>query len=134
MALALVGILLAGCRVSNSTGSDVDATVEAAVEATLSALDTSGNSTQIPGAAMGPPTPNPTRVQAQSTAAPEDGIRRVSAQELKAMVDAGEAIVVDSRAAQSYKEKHIAGAISIPWNQMASRYTELPTDKHISFY
>jgi hypothetical protein len=121
--------LLGGCR-ADTAGSDAEATIQAAMEATL--LARAPQPTQLPGAEIGPPAP--VRSPQPTLETPDDGIRRVSAAELKAMVDAGEAIIVDSRPVKSYNEKHIAGAISIPYDQVTQRYTELPTDKHISFY
>jgi len=128
--LVLAGVtLLGGCRV-NTTEPDTEATIQAAVEATL--LARGPQPTQLPDAEIGPPAP--ARSPQPTSTAPDDGIRRVTAAELKALVDSGEAIIVDSRSLNSYNEKHIADAISIPYTEVAQRYAELPTDKHISFY
>ena len=129
--LSLAAAFLVGCGVSSTTSSDLEATVQAAVEATMVAQQ-GPLPTQVSGAPIGPPAPGGTPRPTVQTTLGE--IRRVTATELKAMVDAGEAIIVDARAKQSYRQKHIAGAISMPNNKVAERYAELPQDKHISFY
>ncbi|MEE8470520.1 MAG: rhodanese-like domain-containing protein, partial [Dehalococcoidia bacterium] len=49
-------------------------------------------------------------------------IPRISAEELKAKLDAGSNIViVDSRSAAAYEQSHIVGAISIPAEETAQR-------------
>ena len=59
---------------------------------------------------------------------------RISLAEAKKDFDEGKAIFVDSRAADSYKQKHIKGAINIPFADAESRWKEIPTDKKIIAY
>ncbi len=59
---------------------------------------------------------------------------RITAQELKAKLDAGEAVVFDARSQSAYAQRHIAGAISLPQSEVAARVAELPTDKLAAFY
>lgn len=66
--------------------------------------------------------------------AKSDGIPRIGVAEARSKADAGEAILVDVRNRTAYEQKHVAGAISMPSNEVAKRYTELPTDKLIIFY
>jgi rhodanese-related sulfurtransferase/DNA-binding transcriptional ArsR family regulator len=54
--------------------------------------------------------------------------------ELKARLKADAVIVVDVRPAEEYAAGHIAGAISIPHDQLAERMRELPKDKEIVAY
>jgi len=61
-------------------------------------------------------------------------VPRITAQELKAKLDAGQAVVFDARRQTSYAQRHIAGAISLPQNEVAARLAELPTDKLAVFY
>jgi rhodanese-related sulfurtransferase len=49
-------------------------------------------------------------------------------------MEAGEAILVDTRSQATYEQSHIAGAISMTSSQVAQRFAELPTDKLIVFY
>ena len=65
---------------------------------------------------------------------PSDGVRRVTTVELRDMLDKGTAIVIDTRGADSYKQNHIKGSISIPLDQVANRINELPRDKTIVAY
>jgi len=59
---------------------------------------------------------------------------RITVQELKAKLDAGQAVVFDARGQSAYAQKHIAGAISMPQDEVAARLAELPTDKLAVFY
>ena len=62
-------------------------------------------------------------------------VPRISAQELKERLDSGEAIVIaDSRSANAYEIRHIAGAISVPESEVESHLDELPLDQEIVFY
>jgi hypothetical protein len=61
-------------------------------------------------------------------------VPRITAQELKAKVDADQAVIFDARRQTAYAQKHIAGAISLPQDEVAARLAELPTDKLAVFY
>lgn len=87
------------------------------------------------------PRPTNTRViqETPATAADPDrlaksDVARVGVTEAKDMADGGEAILVDVRSQASYGRSHIAGAISMPSNEIAQRYEELPAGKLIVFY
>jgi hypothetical protein len=65
----------------------------------------------------------------------QDDVPRMSAPELKERLDRGEKIlVVDARTAGEFQKQHIAGAISVPLNEVASRLDELPRDQDIVFF
>jgi predicted small lipoprotein YifL len=98
-------------------------TIEVAVQATLTAVAP----TLTP-----PPPPSATPVVTTITS-PAD-VPRITAQELKAKLDAGQAVVFDARRRESYIERHIAEAISLPQSRVAARLVELPTDKLAVFY
>lgn len=61
-------------------------------------------------------------------------VPRIGVAEARARADAGQAILVDVRTEASYKGKHIAGAISMPVDQVSRRHPQLPADKLIIFY
>ena len=62
-------------------------------------------------------------------------VPRVSLEQLKEKLDAGaDIVIVDVRGKEDFDEGHITGAISIPWEKMEARYTELPRDKEIITY
>ena len=62
-------------------------------------------------------------------------VPRMRVKELKALLDAGEeVIVVDSRSLTSYEARHIVGAISMPLLEVDERYKELPQEAKIVFY
>ena len=75
--------------------------------------------------------------QARTTPPPAEGslpqteadVPRVTAEEAKAAVDAGTAIIVDVRDAESYAEGHIAGAMSIPLDQFENDPAALDLDE-----
>jgi predicted sulfurtransferase len=62
-------------------------------------------------------------------------VPRISPQEVQNRIGKGESIlIVDARSANSYAQAHVAGAISVPLNEVASRLDELPRDREIVFY
>ncbi len=62
-------------------------------------------------------------------------VPRMRVKELKALLDAGEEVIVaDSRSLASYEARPIAGAISMPLLEVDKRYKELPKDRKIVFY
>jgi hypothetical protein len=76
-------------------------------------------------------TPSPTPIPPGPT---KVNVPRISVADARAQADAGRAILVDVRASGSYEQEHIAGAISMPADQIADRYAELPADKLTIFY
>jgi 3-mercaptopyruvate sulfurtransferase SseA len=72
-------------------------------------------------------------------AAPEitskDDVPRITPQEVVAQQEAGKKIVLaDARSFESYQERHIAGAISVPMQEVGEHLDELPKKAHIVFY
>ncbi|HVF21531.1 MAG TPA: rhodanese-like domain-containing protein [Pyrinomonadaceae bacterium] len=63
-----------------------------------------------------------------------DGARRVTIDELEALLKEGKAFVVDVRSQDAYDIGHIPGAKLIPSDVIASRTRELPGDKLIVTY
>jgi rhodanese-related sulfurtransferase len=59
---------------------------------------------------------------------------RISVADARKAIDAGKAILVDVRGAESYKQEHAKGAISLPTAEIAARLSELPKDKQIITY
>ena len=54
--------------------------------------------------------------------------------ELKSRLKAGEAILIDVRPAEEYAAGHIAGALSIPYDQLEERLREIPKEKEVVAY
>ncbi|MGI9036564.1 MAG: rhodanese-like domain-containing protein [Pyrinomonadaceae bacterium] len=80
---------------------------------------------------------NTTAVAANSAvqiATPDDGAPRITLADAKADYDAGRAIIVDARPADSYKVEHIKGAINIPLGDFEAEYKNIPTNKKIIVY
>jgi rhodanese-related sulfurtransferase len=65
---------------------------------------------------------------------PYPDVPRISVNETKERLDSGIAIVIDVRSAQEYAEAHIPSALSIPLDELQSRYQELPPDAEIITY
>jgi len=61
-------------------------------------------------------------------------IARISAEETKARVDGGTAVVVDVRSAEEYAIAHISGAVSIPVGEIQARSGELNPNAEIITY
>lgn len=66
--------------------------------------------------------------------AAEATIPRMSAQQLKAAVDAGTAVVIDVRDANSFMAGHVPGAFHIPLEYIESQTPYLPRGKTIVAY
>jgi rhodanese-related sulfurtransferase len=70
-----------------------------------------------------------------ATQNPEDKMPRVSAEELKQLVAANKAVIIDVRTPEAYHDAHIKGAISLPVSKIeAGEYKDLPRDKRIISY
>jgi activator of HSP90 ATPase len=102
-------LLLAGCKATDTAGNS----------------NTGASAGVIKASATAPPT---------NTANPADEARRVTVDELKKMLDAGQAVVYDTRAKSAYDQEHIKGALSMPAGEVSGRINELPKDKTIVFY
>jgi hypothetical protein len=77
-----------------------------------------------------PPHPPPPVVEREYSNVP-----RISLEELKQKLDAGaELVIIDVRSKEEFDQGHIPGAISIPWDEIKDRYTELPRDREIITY
>ena len=63
-----------------------------------------------------------------------DGVRRVTIDELDAMIKNGEVFVADVRNQAMYDAGHIPGAKLIPVGEVANRINEFPRDKVIVTY
>ncbi len=64
-----------------------------------------------------------------------EGLEPISADELLARLRAGEALVmVDVRPTEEYQAAHVAGAVSIPLEELEQRLRELPRDREIVAY
>ena len=61
-------------------------------------------------------------------------VPRISGEEAKHDIDAGNAVIVDSRPEFAFKHEHIAGAINIPFGAPDEKFSELPTGKKIIVY
>ena len=60
---------------------------------------------------------------------PEANLPRVKVEEARIAVESGQAIIVDVRSAESFAISHIAGAISIPLNQIEADPASVKLDK-----
>lgn len=49
-------------------------------------------------------------------------------------LDAGSALIVDTRSRAEYEEQHIAGAISLPLSELSTQNPDLPQDAEIITY
>ena len=62
-------------------------------------------------------------------------VPRITAEQVKQRLDAGvNLVIVDVRSSEEYEELHIAGALSIPWEEIAERQSELyPYDEIVTY-
>jgi predicted small secreted protein len=110
-AVVLAALTLAACNSTDNSGNR-----------------TSGGAGSNSSGAVTPISNSPGHV------APADGVKRVTATELRDALEKGTAIVVDVRGAVSYQQNHIKGSISIPLDEVGTRVSELPRDKMIVTY
>jgi len=133
--IALLSIVLAAC--SASATPLVDSTLPASYRTTE--VPSSTPTVAEPSPTVRRPTatwvplitPSPTATGDQPTKA---DVPRVGVTEARLAADAGEAILVDVRSRATYEQGHIAGALSMPAQEVARRSAELPTEKTITFY
>ncbi|MFO0739661.1 MAG: metalloregulator ArsR/SmtB family transcription factor [Labilithrix sp.] len=64
----------------------------------------------------------------------QDDIQKVDGKELLRRARRGEVVVLDVRPALEYEAGHIAGAVSIPHNELKRRVSELPKNREIVAY
>jgi hypothetical protein len=77
----------------------------------------------------------PAPIATTSVAALTDkDVQRITLANAKELLDNGTAVLYDARSAKAYNSKHAAGAISLPENEVAARFNELPADKVLIFY
>lgn len=115
------------------TPSPVDTAtpISTATQAPADTVTPTSTATQAPTATSAPE-PAATEPHSPTTS---DEVPRISATDLKDRLDDGEAIlVVDARATTAFESRHIAGAISVPLNEVESRLDEFPRDQEIVFY
>ena len=113
------------------------AAAAAALLGACKATDTAGNMSAGTSAsaqkAGEKPKPKPSATTG-TTEVHADGVRRVKPEELQAMLEAGRAVVYDTRSKMAYDAEHIKGALSMPYDEVSKRAGELPKDKTLVFY
>lgn len=77
------------------------------------------------------PSPLPT---VTGTALSKANVPRIDAAGALALVEAGEAVLVDVRPRASYAVLHAEGAISLPLDEVADCLAQLPADRLLIFY
>jgi rhodanese-related sulfurtransferase len=65
---------------------------------------------------------------------PADGARRIKVDELHALWEKNNVLIIDTRAEAAYKESHIKGSISMPTGTILQHLDELPRNKMIVAY
>src|SRR4051812_38306274 len=98
---------------------------------------TSGATVANRSAQTAPVDTNPAASITQDTSVHQgtlESARRISVSELKAEMDKGVVVVVDTRPLATYQASHIKGAISIPYDEFGRRMKELPKGKPIVTY
>lgn len=70
----------------------------------------------------------------QPSAATVENAPRIAVDEAAQRFASGQAVIVDVRTAEAYRENHIPGAINIPYDQLKTRAGELPKDKYLVTY
>lgn len=63
-----------------------------------------------------------------------EGVRELTLAELKASVDEGRVTLIDVRPRVEYDQGHIAGARSVPVDELPDRLDEIPADREVVAY
>jgi hypothetical protein len=66
--------------------------------------------------------------------APADSARRITVTEANALLEKGQAVVIDVRNQAAYDQAHIRGSKLIPAGEVLNHVDELPRDKTIITY
>jgi hypothetical protein len=99
------------------------------------ANDTAGNPGADSGASHAATKPTAAQPAPSVVAqAPAEDAKRVTVDEVRKMLDAGKAVIYDTRAKEAYEQEHIKGSLSMPFGEVANHVGELPKDKTIVFY
>lgn len=71
---------------------------------------------------------------ADSSRLPYPSIARVSPAEAHNQQQTGTGVIIDVREAPFYEESRVAGALSVPEEELLAHLEDLPTDKTLIFY
>ena len=85
--------------------------------------------TQLPADAQKAPEP-----AAAAAPASRQEAARITAAELKPLVDKGEAVLLDVRSARAWQNGHAAGALHVPLDEIEAQLSQLPKDKLVAAY
>jgi 3-mercaptopyruvate sulfurtransferase SseA len=110
----------------------MEAEVETSLTAVASATAVAVPTTPKPTATFVPlitPSPTPTGDQPGRAS-----VRRIGIAEARALAEAGSAVLVDVRTRGTYERAHIAGALSLPLDEVTERAHELADETLIIFY
>ncbi len=66
--------------------------------------------------------------------ASEAAVPRISAEDAKKEVDAGDAILVDSRGQAAWEQEHLPGSIAMQFGDPKTNFDDLPKGKKIIVY
>lgn len=108
--------------------TDTTATMATATTATTSPTPNAATTTDLSPRVTNTPTPS------TASAATPESATRISVNDARQRIASGQAVVVDVRTAEAYRENHIPGAINIPYDQLKTRAGELPKDKYLVTY
>jgi rhodanese-related sulfurtransferase len=75
-----------------------------------------------------------TDTSAAAAAATGKDVRLLTVGELRDILERGEAVLVDVRTEEQYREGHIKGAVSLPKDQLSTRVRELPEGRLLVSY
>lgn len=110
---AAFGLSMLQCQKSTTTGKP----------------ETAKNNTNVSNTATTAPAKTDAPAAEHSDDAP-----RINLEDAKKAFDAGNVVIVDTRAEVAYKVEHIKGAINIPAEAFQTRYKEVPKGKKIIAY
>ncbi|MGE0128144.1 MAG: rhodanese-like domain-containing protein [Blastocatellales bacterium] len=103
--------------------------------ACLSAACASSAPPPVPVSSTPPQQPNAPAAHDHGAHENENNMPRIIPEELKRLLAANQAVVIDVRSPEDYRQRHIPGAINLTMQQIESgQYPKLPRDKRLISY
>ena len=92
---------------------------------------------QLSAASVGPgrdPNPVSTALPLATQPIPYPQVPRISLESAQALLNSGQAALVDVRSRVSYDKAHAVGALSLPEDEMEAQIEGLPSDRALILY
>ncbi|MEJ2211325.1 MAG: rhodanese-like domain-containing protein, partial [Anaerolineae bacterium] len=140
--LLLLSLVLAACGAAPTPGASQATGQTTAAQPVAQANTPAPTATRQPATSTPTATERPTRaptatwvpLPSPAPTATDSGVTHLGIGDAWTMVAVDKAVLVDVRPVANYEEDHVPDAISMPVDEVAERYKELPDDRLLIFY